>query len=460
MRKYLYIMAAATIFASCAGKDTFKKDIQENNEAISFESFTSKQTRATENSQANYDWAFFDHHNTFQVWGFKNTSETAVFTGDVVTVASDGAATPAYTYTYAPIRYWDKAATAYEYYAAAPSGTTGNWTFNRNNLVAAEIVDNAKQHQGYFTTNSTLVGTNITVTDGTDAYKYVNSFKSDATSGVDIDKLVAAPKIVYKAHFSQAVQLNFIHILSRLNVTIKKDEILRDQTVIVKKLEIHNLKATGAFDESKPASQDGDNTRWTESGDAVTYSAPTYKEVTATITSTTPNPDPQYLIQSLVIPQDADHESVALDGQAKTATAAQLFTLAEYNAYFGTNLDQDAFDALSNEAKTKIPAVAAATAISESSKPYLVITYTIQDKRGSEPYPAAEEFTAYFNLAAAFGLDGVDHTGETPAGVDQTKLAFNEGWQNTLHITLSPDAIEFCAQVAEWSTVENELVVE
>lgn len=459
MRKYLFIIATATIFAGCAGNDTFNKDIQENNEAISFESFTSKQTRA-ENSQANYDWAFFDHHNTFQVWGFKNTSETAVFTGDVVTVTSDGAATPAYTYTYAPIRYWDKAATAYEYYAAAPSGTTGNWTFERNNLVAADIVDNAKQHKGYFTTSSTLVGTNITVTDGTDKYKYVNSFKSDA-SGVDIDKLVAAPKIVYKAHFNQAVQLNFIHILSRLNVTIKKDEILENQTVIVKKLEVHNLKATGAFDESKAASQDGNNTRWTESGDAVTYAAPTDKEVTATITTSTPNPDPQYLIQSLVIPQDAAHESVALDGQAKSATAAQLFTLAEYNAYFGTNLDQTAFDALTDAEKTKIPAVPAATAISESSKPYLVITYTIQDKTGSEPYPAAEEFTAYFNLASAFGMDGVDHTNDTPtAGVDQTKLAFNEGWQNTLHITLSPDAIEFCAQVAEWSTVENELVVE
>lgn len=460
MRKYLYIMAAATIFASCAGKDTFKKDIQENNEAISFESFTSKQTRATENSQANYDWAFFDHHNSFQVWGFKNTSETAVFTGDVVTVTSDGAATPAYTYTYAPVRYWDKSATAYEYYAAAPSGTTGGWTFNRNNIVAADIVNNADQHKGYFTTSSTLVGTNITLTDGTDAYKYVNSFKSDA-SDVDIDKLVAAPKIVYKAHFSQPVQLNFIHILSRLNVTIKKDEILKDQTVIVKKLEVHNLKATGAFDESTAASQDGNNTRWTESGNAVTYAAPTDKEVTATITTATPNPDPQYLIQSLVIPQDAAFESVALDGEAKTATAAVLFTLAEYNAYFGTNIDQATFDGLSDAAKTKIPAVAAANEITESSKPYLVITYTIQDKTGSEPYPAAEEFTAYFNLASAFGLDGVDHTNDTPtAGVDQTKLAFNEGWQNTLHITLSPDAIEFCAQVAEWSTVENELIVE
>lgn len=444
MKKYLFIIATATIFASCAGNDTFNKDIQENNEAISFESFTSKQTRATENSQANYDWAFFDHHTTFQVWGFKNTSETAVFTGDVVTVTSDGAATPTYTYTYAPIRYWDKSATTYQYYAAAPS--EAGWTFNG-------VTNIASQNAGYFTTSSTLKGTNIA--DGTTTYK--NSFKgaknTDNSDG-DIDKLVAAPKMVYKAHFNQAVQLNFIHILSRLNVTIKKDEILKDQTVIVKKLEVHNLKATGAFNESTTASQAGNNTRWQESGNAVTYAAPTDKEVTATITASTPDPDPQYLIQSLVIPQDAAYESVALDGEAKTAADAVLFTLAEYNAYFGTNLDQDAFDALNDAAKTKIPAVAAANKITETSKPYLVITYTIQDKT-LNPVPAAEEFTAYFNLAAAFKMDGTNEN-----NVDKTKLAFNEGWQNTLHITLSPDAIEFCAQVAEWSEVEEELIVE
>ena len=458
MKKYLFLLASAAIIASCADQDTYKKDIQNgNDQAISFETFTSKQTRATENSGANYDWQFFDHHTTFEVWGFKNTSETAVFTQDVVTV--DEATSPAtgYTYTYSPIRYWDKAATAYEYYAAAPSSTDGNWTFNRNGLVAADITETNGQNIGYFTTSSTLTGANITTTSGTDAYKYMYSFKGAA----DIDKLIAAPKVVYKAYFSQSVQLNFIHILSRLNVTIKKDEILQNQTVIVKKLEVHNLKATGAFNESTAASQSGNNTRWTESGSAVTYAAPTDIEVTAAITSSNPTPAPQYLIQSLVIPQDANHEAVALDGAAHSDAAAVLFTLEEYNAYFGTDLDATDFAALTNAQKTKIPAETAANAISTTSAPYLVITYTIQDQTGSEPYPDEEEFTAYYNLAAAFGLDGQDHTNDTPtAGTDQTKLAFNEGWQNTLHITLSPDAIEFSAMVAEWSEVEGEVTVE
>ena len=459
MRKSLFIFATAAIVVSCSDQDSLKKDIQNgNDEAINFETFTTKQTRATENSSATYNWALFDHHTSFQVWSYKNTSDSKVFDGDVITVSSDNANTPTYSYTYSPTRFWDKAATAYEYYAAAPSdvynssSNPNGWQFNvKDGFTAAGITVTDNQNKGYLTTNSTLKGTNIA--DGTTTYKY--SFKGaknfDNSDG-DVDKLIAAPKVVYKAYFSQPVQLNFIHILSRLNVSIKKDEILKDQTVIVKKLEVHNLKATGAFNESTAASQSGNNTRWTESGSAVTYAAPTDIEVEATITSTDANPAPQYLIQSLVIPQDADYEAVALDGAAHTAAAAVLFTLEEYNAYFGTNLDATAFAALTDAQKTKIPAESAANAISTTtSKPYLVITYTIQDQTGSQPYPDEEEFTAYFNLAAAFGMDGTSN---------KTKIAFNEGWQNTLHITLSPDAIEFCAMVAEWSEVEGEVTVE
>ena len=67
-----------------------------------------------------------------------------------------------------------------------------------------------------------------------------------------------------------------------------------------------------------------------------------------------------------------------------------------------------------------------------TDKAYIKISYSL--KTGS----TTEEFTAYYNLASVFGLTG-----------DQ-KLEFNEGWQNTLTITLNPQAIVFTANTAPW----------
>ena len=77
----------------------------------------------------------------------------------------------------------------------------------------------------------------------------------------------------------------------------------------------------------------------------------------------------------------------------------------------------------------------------------MILTYTIQqthDANGdaiANP-EAAESFTVYYNLANAFALNSGN-------------LAFYEGWQNTLNITIKPDVIQFCAEVAEWSTYEE-----
>ena len=52
----------------------------------------------------------------------------------------------------------------------------------------------------------------------------------------------------------------------------------------------------------------------------------------------------------------------------------------------------------------------------------------------------------YYNLANAFGYN----TGN---------LSFNEGWQNTLNITIKPATIVFSADVAAWSTTLERGVV-
>ena len=464
MKRILVILATAAIVASCANQDTFIKDIQDDTGAISFTPYTNKQTRA-ENSSASYSWHFFNHHTTFQVWGYKNTSQTAVFNGEVVTVDEKTAnvdGTPAtansYTYTYSPLRFWDKAATTYEYYAAAPSAepydatsNPGGWNFVSSGITAANITTTTGQNKGYFETKSVLTPANLSTSSN---YAYTTSFKGSS----DIDKMIAEKCTVPYANFKTDVHLPFIHILSRLNVTIKADESLvapaenkNKQKIIMTSLVVKNLKAAGDFSEATAPVAAGTIARWSGQATPRDYTAVENTELTK---------DAKWVLQSLVIPQNAGFESVALDGKAHDATAAVYYAdVDEYNdaqglkgadrrdaTWWGTNKN--------TEATIKTPAGATVAEVSANSKPYLVLTYTIQqthDKDGNAiaSPKAAEEFKVYYNLANAFAFTQTTDN-----------LAFNEGWQNTLNITIKPDAIQFCADVAEWSTYERGLRVD
>lgn len=383
MKKSIFILAAVAIVASCSDQDTLKKDLQnDNGMAISFTTFTENLTRGNvENSDTTYKWVFFTHHDDFQVWGYKNTSSNAVFDADSVSVTVNPSDASKYDYTYSPLRFWDKAATKYEFYAAAPKDNAG-WTFVEPT--------NENQKNGYFETSSTLTPSNLAATP---ADSYAESFKGVT----DVDKMIAEPASVAYASFNRPVQLNFIHILSRLNVTIKKADNLATQIVKLKKFEVKNLNGSGNFSESTAATQSGNNNRWSGQGTPITYSATTSSDTAALFKI---QQTPYYIIESLVIPQDAAIENIALDGKAKNVESVNY------------------------------------VAIESAEEPYFVITYVIWD--GTEGHDA-EEFTAYYNLATVF-------TAAAP-----TTLKFNEGWQNTLNITLQPNQIEFCAEVAAWA---------
>ena len=188
-----------------------------------------------------------------------------------------------------------------------------------------------------------------------------------------------------------------------------------------------NLKAKGDFNEnSHYAERDGNNSRWTisENPGTVTYAAKNNWTVDNGV-GIENNSNYKFIIESLIIPQDADYEVVALDGQAHDAV---LYTTEEYNTLNNTNLEN--LDNVDITQKTKIAAI---NEVGANSKPYFVLIYTIGN----------EEFKAYYNLANAFGMDGTSN---------KTKIAFNEGWQNTLNILLNPAKIEFDADIYEWAT--------
>ena len=367
---------AAAMLASCAQTGLVEEIAEEPQKAIGFSTFVDKATRA-ENSGEDYDWNLHSHHTTFKVWSYKSVADEKVFNGDVVTykdVVGSDPLTKDWQYEYT--RYWDKAAIWYEFYAAAPS--TFNWVLNE---------ETSSKDDDYFTLDGyELKGNNLNSDGFSD---YIQSFASLTN---DVDLMIAAPKNVVKANFGKKVELEFIHILSRLNITVKKDAIVDDKVNLVQ-IDVVDLKNIGSFDESAITGTlaDGITSRWIPTTNYTTITYAKNQEVTTS---------EQYAIQALVIPQEAE----------KTTNKIELDD--------------------SN--------------ITDEKKPYIRIEYTITPTSGP-----TETFVAYYNLAAAFT------SLETP-----DDIAFNEGWQNTLNITIQPSKIEFAAKLASWGENSNGLPIQ
>lgn len=394
MKKNYFMLAATTMMlAACAQTDVVNEiAVEETPQAIGFETFANKQTRATENSSAAYSQDLGSHHETFEVYAYKNVSDQMVFNNEEVSINTrpvinnDGTVTPS-TWKYNGQVYWDKAATEYNFYAAAPAADY--WNFN-------ETISDGKvdQTKSYFTINSYEINDhNATVVN---EHEYVDVFGNTST-----DLMIASKEQVTSSSTQalfQPVQLDFIHILSRLNITVSKDASLDDQVVTLNSLTVYNVSNIGSFNENAELNStlnEGTYERWNPTNNVTSYTSLLNEELTTAA---------QYMLQSLVIPQPAEYEDVTLAGPALN----QSYT-----------------------------------------KPYFKITYTIKEMDNSNPTIelSSEEFTAYYNLANAFGLTS-------------GSLAFNEGWQNTLNITIKPTAIEFTGKVATWAGTPGDKIID
>lgn len=435
MRKFLFLLATAAItLIGCSDNEVIKNDLRNNTEgdAITFSSYTQPVTKA-ENSTQTLTWDFFTHHTTFQVWGFKNTAaiNKPVFDGQKVTVTGT---TGNYTYTNEVTRFWDKAATKYEFYAAAPQFASDNadkWTFTAPS-------NSSTQADGYFTTSSSLNGANLQET--TPSVDLYNTFKSAVNSKSDYDKLIASP--CPWTEIGSTVQLHFNHILSKLNVSIKKSSDLSDWTVKIKSFEVRNLYKKGDFDESDSiANQTAMTDRWDNQSDrTLVYAAKADAngwELSNVEGGSGDNGKYLYIIESLAIPQEISFQTLRKDG----ATTPEVYyaDVNEYNTAKSTSLTSAQFDELNPAEKIKTPKVMVTT----TDHPYFVINYTMTKD------DFTEELTAYYNLAAAFGAVAQDDNTTTE---DERVVAFNEGWQNTLNILIKPDKIEFTADIYQWAT--------
>ena len=126
-KSYLMIAAAAALFAACAENDTIK-DFDTQDVAIGFEGkYVNKATRA----EINEAW-FQTTDKHFGVYGYKGTSFVLFTNEDVSWNGSD--------WVHTTVRFWDKNATDYNFYAHAPRAAAHTFTDKKYTFTSIPVI--------------------------------------------------------------------------------------------------------------------------------------------------------------------------------------------------------------------------------------------------------------------------------------------------------------------------------
>ena len=299
------IAVVAIVFAACSS-DVVLNDIAESQtdtpKAIGFTSFSEKITRA------DTDLEFY--HNTFVVYGTKqSTVDNAiqyVFGGKATALGNQDGVTCTYNATagvtgnweYVNPRYWDKQA-EYDFIAYAPDNAPLRYFYNAANAQVGDV-------NNEFVTNAdyTLAGTNLQATATT-----AEKVKGFTGAGVDLDLMISNPKPQSGSNNAD-VALVFKHILSKLNVTFAKADVLDGATVTVTSVEITGLKEKGSYKQSNYVNDEFTKTSgWAAkevTGSAYKLACSNGQELNAS------GGLPYFFIESLVMPQTIADDQVTL----------------------------------------------------------------------------------------------------------------------------------------------------
>ncbi|HQN88052.1 MAG TPA: fimbrillin family protein [Bacteroidales bacterium] len=299
------IAVVAIVFAACSS-DVVLNDITESQtdtpKAIGFTSFSEKITRA--------DTDLEYYHNTFVVYGTKqSTVDNAiqyVFGGKATALGNQDGVTCTYNATagvtgnweYVNPRYWDKQA-EYDFIAYAPDNAPLRYFYNAANAQVGDV-------NNEFVTNAdyTLAGTNLQATATT-----AEKVKGFTGAGVDLDLMISNPKPQSGSNNAD-VALVFKHILSKLNVTFAKADVLDGATVTVTSVEITGLKEKGSYKQSNYVNDEFTKTSgWTAkevTGSAYKLACSNGQELNAS------GGLPYFFIESLVMPQTIADDQVTL----------------------------------------------------------------------------------------------------------------------------------------------------
>ena len=249
-RSYLMIAAAAALFAACAENEKLNNELITNskNDKIGFSVYSEKTTRTADQNSTN----LYDYYNEFDVYSWKTVGSTAspVFAHEPVAYFdADAADGVVYAGTekpsdewgtfgtgtgewqtgwfYKDVRYWDKLASGYTFFAIAPYEAT-----------PAPALDVQNSYD------------NIKIGSSSDTYDINGEEKNAMTNEKKYYNFTKDYMLANKMTTRfQKVELNFHHILTKLNVKITLQDNYKggNQDLTITDLEIVGLENKGYF---------------------------------------------------------------------------------------------------------------------------------------------------------------------------------------------------------------------
>lgn len=253
MKKILYLAAAATMMVSCMETEKIGNDLQEANEqnVIGFASYSEKATRGDATNANNLEF----YHGTFAVYGTKQNKHDAtdiqyVFGGKATAAGAQAGVTCTYQTTADPVlgdwkytdpRMWDKQAD-YDFIAYAPALDENPIRYYYK-AAKAEVGD----AENWFKTSSDYILTGTNLQETATQAEIVKGFNAANT---DLDLMISKSEAKDGANHGEYVNLEFKHILSKLNVTMTQSKDLYNSVVTINEVEITGFKDKGSYNQA------------------------------------------------------------------------------------------------------------------------------------------------------------------------------------------------------------------
>lgn len=301
MKKLTYLIAITlgAVLASCSSDAELGERAEEELlTPISFLSFTKKATRGVEATRAQ---KLEDYHTTFAVYGYKyiqGVEQAPVFDNVKVTFKPSTEPDKEGFWEYSPITYWDKDADGgYSFFAVAPYRVSDDARFNWK----WDAVNKKFSISG-FAVSSKSLDPSPEISNG-------------AVFSVDNDLMVSTDIIGYKDFSSNDVNLSFNHVLTRINIGVRKDQAMEADEVVLKSLTLHNTYCQGDYDEARGDGEGRTTSSW-NGLDKVQTEGIGYSQETAITTSF------NYVYQALFIPQTVAYAYCPLNGYGLNAQSA------------------------------------------------------------------------------------------------------------------------------------------